>query len=116
MSLANTAVYGKKNVKEQPRSSSGAVSESGTSKDRHLQTNSSQQAVAALLNNLPALQKSHQADKKKCFAKGIPFYTCIDAVNNSWHKELENGSLFEVILTYDWEKDQPIEKIVKQIH
>ncbi|MEI9913300.1 MAG: hypothetical protein WDO71_28855 [Bacteroidota bacterium] len=116
MGLANTAVDGKKTVKKRSRFASGTVSEQSITKRRHLQAKASQQAVTALLNNLPSLQKSHQGDKKKCFAKGIPFYTCIDAANNSWQKELENGSLFEVTLTYDWEKDQPIEKIVKQIH
>lgn len=71
--------------------------------------------VSTLLNNFSSLQENHQAGREKYFQQGLPFYTCLNALENLWQKELPDGKVYQVILTFDWENDKRIEKQVKKI-
>ncbi len=64
-------------------------------------------------NNVYLLQEAHQESKNIFFKKGLPFYTCIDAVNNIWKKELLDGTSTLVKLVFDWEKDEPKESALQ---
>lgn len=72
-------------------------------------------AVNTLLSSLSCLQNEHQACRKSHFNQGLPFYTCLNALENLWQKELPDGSIFQVTRTYDWENDRPVEKELKKI-
>ena len=71
--------------------------------------------MSILLNHLPSLQEGHEAEREKFFQQGLPFYTCLNGLDNLWQKEMPDGSTFHVILTYDWEKDTHVEKITKTL-
>ena len=115
MSFANTGLTVKEKAKKSSKVVSGTVTEPAYSKAEILQTPHSSQAVNVLLNNLSSMQQSHKADKKLFFSKGLPFYTSINALDNIWQKEMPDGSLYDVQLTFNWEKDQPSEKLLKKI-
>jgi hypothetical protein len=67
-----------------------------------------------LLASLPLLDEAHKASKKDAFAHGVPFYTCIDK-DGHWIKELQNGDKFLVEVSYDWVKDEPVERIIEKL-
>jgi hypothetical protein len=71
--------------------------------------------VSTILNNLSSLQESHLAGSEIYFKQNLPFYTCINALENVWQKEMPDGSVYQVILTFDWENDKPVEKLIKKI-
>jgi hypothetical protein len=71
--------------------------------------------VSILLNNFSSLQENHQAGREKYFQQGLPFYTCLNALENLWQKELPDGKVYQVILTFDWKNDKLIENQVKKI-
>ena len=71
--------------------------------------------ISALLNNVSLLRESHIAGRKIFFNQNLPFYTCLNALENLWQKEMPDGSVYQVILSFDWENDKPIEKQIKRI-
>jgi hypothetical protein len=115
MSFANAGLTVKETTPTPLKAVSGTVAGSACTKAEILQTPLQSPAVNVLLNNLSSMQQSHKADKKTFFKQGLPFYTCINALDKLWQKEMPDGSLYEVYLTFDWEKDQPAEKLLKKI-
>ncbi len=45
----------------------------------------------AIIDSLPLLDAAHRSKRADFFAKGLPFYTCIDSEKNIWRKETKNG-------------------------
>ena len=51
--------------------------------------------------------------KPKFFARGLPFYTCIDSAKDLWTKETSDGQIVHVIRKYDFKKKTTIDTPVK---
>jgi hypothetical protein len=68
---------------------------------------------AQILANLDELNVAHTATKAICFAKGIPFYTCIDAVKKIFTKELSDGSKSWVTRHFDFERDVILDTVIE---
>jgi hypothetical protein len=70
---------------------------------------------AQILSRLDELNVSHAEKKADCFAKDLPFYTCIDSVNDLWTKELNNGQTFLVKRDFDFAKDAPVDFLIREL-
>lgn len=68
-----------------------------------------------ILSTLDKLNAVHAKKKADCFAKGLPFYTCIDAVQDLWTKELGNGQIFLVKRDFDFDKDSPVDSLIREL-
>lgn len=62
-----------------------------------------------ILSHLDDLNISHLAKKPLCFARGLPFYTCIDPAKDIYTKETKDGKTVIVECIFDFEKDKIIE-------
>jgi hypothetical protein len=65
---------------------------------------------AHILSHLDELNRVHLLKKPLCFAKGVPFYTCIDEANKIYTKETVNGKTILVTRHFDFVKDLIVEK------
>jgi hypothetical protein len=70
---------------------------------------------AQILASLDKLNDAHLAAKPICFAKGLPFYTCIDSENGLGTKELSNGQITLVKRDYDFDRDEAEETFIRKI-
>jgi hypothetical protein len=70
---------------------------------------------AQILSRLDKLNEMHAEKKADCFIKDLPFYTCIDSLNDLWIKELKNGQLFLVKRDFDFTKDVPVDSLVREL-
>jgi hypothetical protein len=70
---------------------------------------------AQILSHLDKLNVSHAEKKADCFAKDLPFYTCIDSLKDIWTKELSNGRKFLVERSFDFDKDVPVDSLVREL-
>jgi hypothetical protein len=70
---------------------------------------------AQILSRLGKLNEMHSAKKVDCFAKDLPFYTCIDSAKDLWTKELSNGQLFLVKRDFDFDKDVPVDSFIRDL-
>ena len=70
---------------------------------------------AQILFNLDKLNVMHAQKKVDCFAKDLPFYTCIDSVQDLWTKELSNGQIFLVKRDFDFDKDSPVDSLIREL-
>ena len=68
---------------------------------------------AQIIANLDALNAAHLAKKPICFARGLPFYTCIDASKKIWTKETKDGKIRYIKRHLDVEKDVIVETVVE---
>jgi hypothetical protein len=55
--------------------------------------------IKETLANLDKLNEAYIKTKPLKFAKGLPFHSCKDSVDNIWTKESPDGSLFLKIWT-----------------
>ncbi len=62
-----------------------------------------------------SLDEAHQDSRAIFFQKGLPFYTCIDSLQNIWQKEMPDGTTSLVSLKFDWETEKIIEKLFKKL-
>lgn len=69
---------------------------------------------AHIISHLDDLNTAHLAKKALCFAKGLPFYTCIDEVKNIWTKELSNGEVYLVTRQLDFDKDVIVDTVISE--
>jgi hypothetical protein len=67
---------------------------------------------AKIIANLDALNAAHLAKKPLCFAKGLPFYTCIDSAKDIYTKETRDGKMELVTCQFDFEKETIIETLI----
>jgi hypothetical protein len=65
-----------------------------------------------ILSNLDKLDEVHAAKRADYFAKGLPFYTCVDSPKNHLTKELPGGRVFLVKRDFDFEKDIPVDTFI----
>jgi hypothetical protein len=70
---------------------------------------------AQILSRLDKLNVVHAEKKADCFAKDLPFYTCIDSVNDLWTKELKNDQIFLVKRDFDFAKDVSVNSLVREL-
>jgi hypothetical protein len=70
---------------------------------------------AQILSRLDKLNAMHAQKKAECFAKDLPFYTCIDSAKNLWTKELSNGQVFLMKRDFDFDKDAPIDSLIREL-
>ena len=70
---------------------------------------------AEILAGLDKLNDAHLATKPICFAKGLPFYTCIDSDNGLWTRELSNGEITLVKRDYDFDRDDTVDTFIRKI-
>lgn len=70
---------------------------------------------AQMLSHLDKLNVVHSQKKVNCFAQGLPFYTCIDSSKDLWTKELSNGQVFLVKRGFDFEKDAPVDSLIREL-
>lgn len=70
---------------------------------------------AQILSHLDELNVLHAEKKASCFGKNLPFYTCIDSVNDVWTKELSNGQIFLLKRDFDFDKDVPVESLIREL-
>lgn len=70
---------------------------------------------AQILSDLDKLSVAHSQKKAECFAKGLPFYTCIDSVKDVWTKELSNGQIFLVKRDFDFKKDDTVDSLIREL-
>jgi hypothetical protein len=70
---------------------------------------------AEILAGLDKLNDAHLATKPIFFAKGLPFYTCIDSDNDLWTRELPNGQITLVKRHFDSELDDVVDIFVRKI-
>ena len=68
-----------------------------------------------ILSNLDALNKAHLENRPICFAKGLPFYTCVDSAKDLYTKETKDGGVLLVRRKFDFEKDMAKEVVIKRI-
>ena len=67
---------------------------------------------AYIISHLGELDVAHQAKKDRNFAKGLPFYTCIDSAKDIWTKELSDGKTFLVKRHFDFGRDVIVDTII----
>jgi hypothetical protein len=70
---------------------------------------------AQILSNLDKLDELHAQKKAECFAKNLPFYTCIDSVKDLWTKELSNGQISLVKRDFDFDKNVAIDSLIREL-
>lgn len=70
---------------------------------------------AQILSRLDELNMLHAEKKASCFAKDLPFYTCIDSVKDLWTKELKNGQIFLVKRDFDFDKDVTVDSLIREL-
>ncbi len=70
---------------------------------------------AQILSNLGKLNLTHAQKKAECFAKNLPFYTCIDSAKDLWTKEFSSGQVFLVKRNFDFDKDVPVDSIIREL-
>ncbi len=70
---------------------------------------------AQILSNLDKLNAMHAQKKIEYFSKDLPFYTCIDSVQDLWTKELSNGQVFLVKRNFDFDKDSPVDYHIREL-
>ena len=70
---------------------------------------------AQILSRLDELNVSHAEKRADCFAKDLPFYTCIDSLKDFWTKELGNGRIFLVKRSFDFDRDVPVDALVREL-
>lgn len=68
-----------------------------------------------ILSHLDKLNGSHAEKKADCFAKGLPFYTCIDSAKDLWTKELKDGQIFLVKRDFDFDTDAPVDSLIREL-
>ncbi|HXB93666.1 MAG TPA: hypothetical protein VNU70_00865 [Puia sp.] len=68
-----------------------------------------------ILSRPDNLNAAHAPKKAECFAKELPFYTCIDSVKDLWTKELGNGQVFLIKRNFDFVKDAPINSLIREL-
>ena len=113
MSFANTGLTTKESRNKAPFKKTGTVT--ATALPNNAEMIVGIDGVSAILNNVSSLQEKHTESKDQYFAKNLPFYTCLNAVENQWQKEMPDGQIFLVELQFDWEADTQKEKILKQL-
>lgn len=67
---------------------------------------------ANIISRLGELDAAHEAKKASNFAKGLPFYTCIDSAKDIWTKELSDGKVFLVKRSFDFDRDVIVDTII----
>jgi hypothetical protein len=70
---------------------------------------------AQILSQLDKLNVMHAEKKANCFAKDLPFYTCIDSGKDLWTKELGNGQVFLVKRDFDFDEDAPVDSLLREL-
>ena len=70
---------------------------------------------AKIIANLDALNAAHLEQKPLYFAKGLPFYTCIDSANDTYTKETKDGHVFLVKRKFDFVKDLAEDILIEKI-
>jgi hypothetical protein len=65
-----------------------------------------------ILSRLDQLNEAHAAKRAGFFAKGLPFYTCIDAAKNHWTKEFPDGQILLVKRDFDFRQDTPVDSFI----
>jgi hypothetical protein len=68
-----------------------------------------------ILSQLDKLNESHAAQNAHLFAKGLPFYTCIDSTNDQWTKEFPDGQILLVKRDFNFEQDSPVDSFIRRI-
>lgn len=67
---------------------------------------------AHIISRLGELNVAHEVKKACNFAKGLPFYTCIDSAKDIWTKELSDGKVFLVERRFDFDWDVIVDTII----
>ena len=67
---------------------------------------------AHILSHLDDLNRAHLLKRPLCFAKRVPFYTCIGGANKIYTKETMNGKTILVTRHFDFVTGLVVEKVI----